>query len=397
MTGMLLLGGLLVVAADAGATATAADAITLRDGKVVLGQVVEPAPRGKVLVAARREWARAHVPEWAKRWEAAEAPTVQRARAQRLQRLRDWRRERQVEPDADDPIAPWLDAEIDRLGKDPEEPTPLMLVALNRGDVKAVSRRPKDAARMLRQGWRGRFKDVEEMPLEDLKSALEGRGFAMSDVDPAPLDPLLPIPLESDRRWLARRAATEVQHDSGLRFIRHHGLVLPEGTPGEGAALKTAAAALATLVNGEPAGDPMTPQARQVAARGRVGLVVTRLDMAPDFAQVTVDATLWVRTGPDRWEPAFAHPATVRTADVKPDEGDALAADPQVQAAFRVFQGLGLGEMPAAAKQQSLNVGAAARQAMGQAKSALTKDLEALALPVQAPARPAPAEGARRP
>jgi hypothetical protein len=384
----LLVDLIVISAAGPGVDATAADAITLRDGKVVLGQVVEPAPRGKVLVAVRRAWAEAHLPEWAKRWEAAEAPAIKRARAQRLERLRDWRREREPNADRDDEVLAWIVAEIDRLGQQGDEPPPLMLVALNRSDVRAVSRRPKDAARMLRQGWRGRFKDVEEMPVADLKSALEGRGFALSDVDPAPLDPLLPIPIETDRRWLARRAATEVQHEPALRFVRHQGLVLPEGTPGEGAALKTAASALATLLGGDQAGDPMTPHAREAAARGRVGLVVTRLDMAPDFSRITVDATLWVRTGPDRWEPAFAHPVTVRPADLRADAGDALAADPQVQAAFRVFQGLGLGDLPPAVKQQSLNVGAACRQAMGTAKSELAKDLDALALPVRAPSRP---------
>src|SRR5205823_1555355 len=74
--------------------ATAADAVTLRDGRVVLGQVVEPAPRGKVILLVRRAWAEAHVPDLLKRWEAAEAPSIKQARGQRRQRLEDWRRDR---------------------------------------------------------------------------------------------------------------------------------------------------------------------------------------------------------------------------------------------------------------------------------------------------------------
>src|SRR5258708_6933529 len=112
----------LVLAAGPPAEATAADAITLRDGKVILGQVVEP-------------------------------------------------------------VLGWIDGEIDRLQDDKAPLPPLLLVALNRGDVKAVARRSKDAGRWLRQGWRTRLADVETKPIEDLKQALAGRGIALGAID----------------------------------------------------------------------------------------------------------------------------------------------------------------------------------------------------------------------
>src|SRR5438045_1815011 len=107
----IILAGLV----SAAAPETAADAVTLRDGRVVLGQVVEPAPRGKLVVVVRRDWAEAHLADLARRWQAAEAPGLKRARDQRLMRLEAWRRERGPAAGRDDPIATWLDKEIARL------------------------------------------------------------------------------------------------------------------------------------------------------------------------------------------------------------------------------------------------------------------------------------------
>src|SRR5437868_6185193 len=98
--------------------------------------------------------------------------------------------------------------------------------------------------------------------------------------------------------------------------------------------------------------------------------------MAEDFSSVTVDSTLLVRTGPNQWVPAISRPATVRPDDVPHDEERPLAADPQIQAVFRVVEGLGLGAVPAGTKQRSLNIGAATRRALGMAQSALARDLE---------------------
>jgi hypothetical protein len=383
---ILAILGLALAAADPKAEGTAADAVALRDGQVVMGQVVEPSPKGKLTLLVRRAWAESHVPQLAKRWEAAEKGTLSRARKQRLERLQDWRRDREGKAERDDPITPWLDAEIARLKDAPDEPTPLMMVNIPRGEVRSLSRRPKDVARLLRQGWRARFDDVETKPVEELKQSLAGRGFATSDVDPAPVDAMLPIPAESENRWLARRASTEVLHDPGLRFLRYGGFVLPEAKPGEPADLKSALAALKALVGNEP-GDPMTPRAKDVAARGRVGLVVTRLDMAEDLSQVKVESTLWIRIGADRWEPAIVRPGSARPDEAKRNDVDPIGADPQVQEVYRTFDGL-VGVTPEM-KARSLAVGAATRQALGTAQSALRKDLESLAFNLDPRPKPA--------
>ena len=72
--------------------------VTLRDGKTVSGELIEPWNPGSVGLYVRRAWARAHVPEWADRWEATEGPTTRRALAPRFDRLDAWRRDRLAAP-----------------------------------------------------------------------------------------------------------------------------------------------------------------------------------------------------------------------------------------------------------------------------------------------------------
>ncbi len=386
--GLAKLAILLVVSP---APDSAADVVTLKDGSVVRGQVVDPNDRGKLIFIVRRAWAEAELPERARAWRAAEAPWMKRARSERRARLEAWRRDRKaaLDPDAarTDTILRWLDSEVDALAKaDEDDLPPLMMAAIGRAEVKSVERRPQATARLLRMGWKARFDDVESMEADDLKSALEGRNFPVEGDDPAAIDDLLPTPIESDARWLSRRAATEVVHDTGLRFIRHGNLVLPEGNAGAALGDLGGLSDLVGSVLGEPqAGDPLAPKLRALGEKGRVGAVLTRLEIAPDLAGVRVESVFLVRLGPERWQPAATRSASVRTDELRADAGANIAADPQVQSVFSLFEGLGLGEVSPEMKQRSVAIGAATQQALGRARSGLQEELEALTLPVGAP------------
>jgi hypothetical protein len=382
--------GLLVVlqAKPAAPTETAADVVRPRDGTVVLGQLAESPPRGPLVLYVRRAWAEANIPEQAKRWEAAEKPALRRAYQVRRDRLAAWRRERvkDKEPGREDRIARWLDQQLDHLGPpDEPPPAPILVVTLNRSDVKSVVRRPKAVARMLRQGWLSSFRDVETMPMADLKSALEDRGFAVGSEEPVAIDRLLPILPETEEQWLLRRAATEVSNDPGLRFVQIQDLLMPEPAPGQPLTINGALAMvsnLAPLLDGKPV-DPLAAQLRDVAARGRVGAIVTRQDTSPELDAVRITITLWVRNG-ERWSQAGTKTATVRTDALQPGDGDDLARDPQLVAVFQIFESIGFG-FPPEVKQRSLNIGAATRKALGMARTAFSERLAALALPIDAP------------
>jgi hypothetical protein len=238
---------------------------------------------------------------------------------------------------------------------------------------------------LLRQGWRGGFADVETMPLDDLKNALDGRGFARNGLDAAPIDDLLPIMPETDAAWQLRRAATEVALEPGLRFIQYQGLVLPEqsgAAPGGAAAMAPAliSSLLKNLLGDGPAPDPLAAQLRTLAAHGQTGAVVTRLDLSTDVAGGSVQSVLWVRRTGDRWEPAITRIAKIEPGAVGPDGGKELGEDPQVKAALGIVEALGLGQVDPELRKRSLNMGAATQRALAMARETLDHDLRLLEL-----------------
>ena len=281
-----------------------------------------------------------------------------------------------------------------------------MSVRLPRGEVRGLDRRPAGIGRMLQLGWLCKLPEPETMPVDELKGALEGRGYALDAggrAQPVALDALLPPAPEPEPVWLARRAASELAVDQDLRFLRFQDTVLPDSGAGglpAGAGLSTAISELKRLLDpdqGQQA-DPLLETLKGVAARGRAGAVVTKLQIAPDMSNVTVETTLWIRSG-DRWFAFGTRTATVRPEELEAEAGKGLEADPQVQGAFKVVEGLGLGAIPADLKARSLRIGAATEKALGLARSAFNEDLQALALPVRESAKDAgaPPDAQRKP
>jgi hypothetical protein len=386
---LILAGSLIGLQDGAGKAGTAADRITLRDGSVVLGLVtsVTGGPRGRVELIVRRDWADKHLKARARRWERAiEAGTMLAAR-QRRERLQDWLRERAAVVPAADRIIAWIDRELKRLA-DPARfaHTPLMSVELSRGDVRNVLRQPRSSNRLLQLGWLCGLPDVETMPLGDLQEALEGRGFVVDGDQPPSLSGLLPPTPEPELQWLGRRAATELAIDPDLRFVRYQDMVLPDTENGQdfnGLNLTAALSEVAKLLDpGQGRADPLVASLKKVGERGRVGALVTRLEIAADLGQVTVETTLWVRAGGERWVPFGSRSSSARPDDLAPDAGQNLAGDPRVQAATSLVEALGLGTVTPEIKRRSLLVGAATRKALGTARTVLNQDLDALVLPV---------------
>jgi hypothetical protein len=127
---------------------------------------------------------------------------------------------------------------------------------------------------------------------------------------------------------------------------------------------------------------------RDVAARGRVGALVTRLDLAPDFSSVTVESALFVRGPNGVWTCGPWRSGTLRSGDAAPGAAQALADDPQVKAAFQIVDSIGFGGVSEEMKQKSLAIGATTKRALGMVRAALSRDLESLALSLQDPAVP---------
>jgi hypothetical protein len=398
MVGHAVLVGLLLIGADgprAATVETAADRITLRDGSVVLGLVtsVVQDPRGPVEFLVRRGLAERACPEQLRAWDRSTSATARLAVGKRRHRLEAWRRERAPSVGANDRIIRWIDHELTRsAGRGGLEPSILVNARVPRNEVRRLERRPAREERLLRLAWLCVLPEPESMPLDELKDALAARGYEIENVgrtQPAALDQLLPTPPEPEPAWLARRAATELAVDSDLRFIRFEDTVIADtgaGQPLAGVGLSTAFSEIQRLLDLDQGRrtDPLAEKLDAVAARGRIGAVVTRLEISPDLSAVTVQSTLWIRGG-GRWVPFTSRTATVRPDDLGREAGKNLEADPQVQGAFRIVELLGLGAVAPEIKDRSLRIGAATERALGMARSALHGDLDALALPVLEP------------
>lgn len=374
---------------------TVADKVTLRDGKVLLGLVTSPAagPRVAFDMLVRRDWAEAHVPDQAAKW-IRNAETMRKpAVAERLRRLEAWRDERKAGA-GDDRVTAWIDAEIKRMG-DPEAlDAPLLQVHIGRDGCRSAERNTDAGRRMLALAWRSNIPDLEDRPPGEIREAIEGRGFVADGVDFPSLDKLTPIVAEPDARWLARRAATELAVDTGRRFLRYQGLLIPDPTDGRklDAALDLNAALgqIGRLLDPDaPAADPLEPALATIAQEGGVGAVVTRLEMAPDLSRVGVDVALWIH-GPRGWVEFGSRNAVVRADEVPAVAAEGIGQDPQVQSVFNIAESLGLGAVTAEMKERSLRMGAATSRALGTARSAFAQELDALAFPVLEPpaARP---------
>ncbi len=389
--GVLLLGAERELGDPPG---SAADRVVLRDGSVALGVVnaTTPGPRGGVEFMVRRDWAEKAIGAQAKQWDRATAGIVRHAVEQRRKRLEAWRRDRSRHVKADDRIVQWIERELKRTAGGAPPKSYLIPVRLSRGEVRGLERRPPETERMLRLAWLCNLPDPETMPLAELRDALEGRGYALDAggrAQPVALEGLLPPAPEPEAVWLARRAASELAVDPDMKFLRFQDTILPDsgsgGLPG-GVGLSTAMSELKRLLDpdqGERT-DPLLEKLKAIADRGRAGAVVTRLQIAPDMSDVTVESALWIRNG-DRWAQFGSRTATVRPEDVDAAAGKSLEADPQIQGAFKVVESLGLGAIPAELKTRSLRIGAATEKALGMARSAFNDDLQALALPIQEP------------
>jgi hypothetical protein len=283
----------------------------------------------------------------------------------------------------------WIDRELGRLDNPAQlSRTPLMPVYLSRSDVRSLARQPQFNLRLFQLGLLCGVPDVEERTPDDLKDALESRGFTVDHDRTPSLAGLLPLVPEPDLAWLARRGATELAVDNDLKFLRYQNMILPDLPAGQaqglgGLNLSAALGELSQLLDPQTAqADPLFSTLKSVGERARVGALVTRLEIPADLAQATVETTLWVRTGPLQWVPFLTRSASVRPEELAAGEGQNLAADPQVKSAFSIVESLGLGKIPAELKDRSLRMGAATEKALGGARAQISHDLNFLALPV---------------
>jgi hypothetical protein len=415
------------------AAKTVADRIVLRDGKDLLGQLVESSNDGLLTFVARRDWVRQTLPDWAGAWEAAEKETVAAALQQRHERLVAWRRDRPADSASGDRVTRWLDRELSQNAGRGSPPT-LMAIRLERDDVSAIERRTDWAAQVLRAAWLLGLANPETIAPGTLKELIAGRGMNFAGDPTIAIDQLLPPLLEREDHWLLRRAATEVLNDTGLRFIGFGGNIVPEPIPGQPLDPSAGIALVegvikdvlgAGRVNSLPLGigglaargrsmlpipipgntvdlatgvrlaegavrdvlgagvaDPLHLKLGAVAARGQAGMILTRIVLSADLATASAESTLFYYNG-SNWDRAVWRSQSLEVGSVPPIVTKLVGADPQVKAVMNLIDSIGGGFVTPEMSERGLAVGTTVGGAVVLARTALIRALRELAFNVE--------------
>jgi hypothetical protein len=363
---------------------TVADRIVLRDGKELLGQIDMSATDATLAVTARRELVRSALPDWIGKWEDAEKSSTAAAELERRERLTVWRQERPAEGVPEDRITAWLDRELSKpSGR--VTPSTLMAIRLDRDEVRAVERRSDAAAQTLRGAWLLGLANPETANPAGLKDLIAGRSMSIEGDKPIAVDRLLPPAAEPFDHWLLRRAATEALYDDGLRFIAFGNTVLPEPVPGQpldhGAGMALVEGTIRDVL-GVGGANPLPTRFREIASRGRVGAIVTKIEIAGDFGSASAESTLYFRNG-NGWQRALWRSHNLEVGAVPPIVVSMVAADPQVKAVMNLIDSIGAGFVSAEMKERGLAVGATVGGAVVLARTALVRSLAGLSFDIE--------------
>ena len=119
-----------------------------------------------------------------------------------------------------------------------------------------------------------------------------------------------------------------------------------------------------------------------VAARGRVGMILTRIVIAADLASASAVSTLYFRNG-STWDRAVWRSQNLEVGAVPPVVMTIVAADPQVQAVMKLIDSIGAGLVSPEMKEKGLIVGTTVGGAVVLARTALLRSLTGLAFDIE--------------
>ncbi len=377
---------LCVIQADGDASLSAADRLVLRDGSVVLGQVVnERVPFGGTAFLVRRSWAEKNLPALARQWTQAEALGVRKARRERKERLHAWRVDRANAGDGPDAVSRWIDRETALLSTLSPPRSPLIKVPIAAREIRSIDRKDPQTAQLLRLGWLARIDDVESLSVNELTDVLSIQGQIPLN-DPAAVDALLPLYPESESNWRMRRAATETALEPALRFVQFREFVLAESDPSDSDPDNV------TALLDSPAGrdafgaiqavkpdDPLQERFALVESRGRIGLMMSHVRFNIDSDRAEADTTLWVRQADGHWVSVLTKSGSARTNE--PADARPVAGAP-VKTALLILESVASRPASPEESRERQRAGAAGERALARAREALWRDLRPTFLPI---------------
>ena len=308
----------------------------------------------------------------------------------RKDRLIAWRKQRTGSTSGGgggDLVVNWIDREVIALSSYKPPVTPLMAVSLTRTDVRSSVRHEEEEQRLVRLGWLLGLGGVETLTVDDLRAAIEFRGRLRPD-DPAWIDSLLPLYPEPEERWRRRRAATEVALESELRLVHFRQLFIPETGPGSNPDVQNPTELIDSVPGRDTFGSingisPFAAEAVQLklddaAARGRIGMVITRLEFSVDSDETEAETNFWVRQEGGFWSVASTHSATARVGERMAPNEPVYPNSAALRTSLLIIESWSSTPFPPAVSARRQTVGATAERALGRARFALDREIAPL-------------------
>lgn len=361
----------------------AVDVVRLRSGERLLGAVLNESPDGTVRMAVQRRWLREALPEFYRSVAADETAAQQTITAELSERIERWVTEVEARPRREDETRQLLgfladqrrqlQRRLKRLQADetqrddaPGLDTQFVLLELPRNRVASRFIQPAERRRVALLAWRERFREVETLSADQLRSSLEMRNIDVADsTEPVDLSDRVPPAAQTDDEWAARQAIVEFQLVRPLEFQGTGGAlfrtdggaaqinlaaVLPQllqsqltsqladllDEPGIGNAGRGGKKAAATALT-----ESLGPAIREAEQLGLRGFRVTQLDLDLPRGQARVTEQFVARMPGGQWKIVWSETVTEDARKARAAAEEQIGNDPQVKQLLQLAEQLG--------------------------------------------------------
>lgn len=356
------------------------DVVRLTTGQRLYGFVLAKEASGELRFAVEREWLAATYPDYFQQQLVQETQAAESARDELTGRIREWREHRQD----DELLVGFLDAELDRIVRQPQELPDdklFMVLTVAASSVREVTIQNAEPRKIAGLAYQHGIDKVVTTPASLLKKRLTA-----IDVNPVEeqvdLSSQVPqVQSQSTRQWAARKALVEFQMREKLEYQGTGTTMIRKGESTDVAALMgqlLAGGSLDPVAQlGAELGLPEFQQfkkkdndwwrkpTREAEQDGFIGVLLTRLEQDLLSPNVTVETHFYAMESPGNWFPVFKL-RSVSNANSQPAERvDRIKEDPQIKQLVDTLSGLGL---PMGDRlDQALRHGAATHEALQKA------------------------------
>lgn len=360
-------------AKPAPARGLAVDVVTLKNGRTFRGAVLQKQSDGALTLIVSRTWMRKANSQQCDELEAENRET----------QLQAWKqaRDRLTELLAATPADQlrrsfFLKQELDRIEQRLAAPRTMepefLWVELAAAQMAKLSAAPPERQALAVRAWSEQLADVETRDAASLLVELKAKKISL-EAAPPDLSHRLPARLQDECEWAARVAVIDYAYCDAVDFQGTSETLLRTGSgqqPDLTAVFQQLMqqqlnSTLADLLgDGKKVGPAankdeawLKPAIQQTRDAGANGFRVTRLQLAVEQMQVTVETRFVARMPDDHWQTVWMASESADGTRPRPQDEARIENDPQVQKTLGALKATGIAAD--AAVKQALRVGAA--------------------------------------